>query len=83
VELPTSREGPTQLEETENPRTIAKNDRRARVAANEGRRGRNAGEEIPKRKKPLINEVVTKKLAARLRRVKVGKVLGGRVGRRK
>ena len=83
VELPTSHEGPTQHEETGNPRTAAKKDRRARVEANEGRRGRNAGEDIPKKKKPSINEVVTKKLAARLRRAKVGKVLGGRVGRRK
>lgn len=83
MELPASREGPTQLEETENPRTAAKNDRRARVAANEGRKRRNADEDMPKKKKPLINEVVTKKLAARLRRAKVGKVLGGRVGRRK
>ena len=83
VELPTSRDGPTQVEETENPRTAAKNDRRARVAANEGRRSKNAGEDIPKKQKPLINEVVTKKLAARLRRAKVGKMLGGRVGRRK
>jgi hypothetical protein len=53
------------------------------LTANEGRKCRNAGEDIPKKKKPLINEVVTKKLATRLRRAKVGKVLGGRVGRRK
>jgi hypothetical protein len=83
VELPTESQGAAQLEVTENPRTAAKKDRRARVEANEGRRGRNADEDVPKKTKASINQVVTKKLAARLRRAKAGKVLGGRVGRRK
>lgn len=80
VELPTNSGG---TDMTENPRTAAKKDRRTRVEANEGRRGRNAGEELPKRKKVTANQVLTKKLAARLRRAKAGKVLGGRMGRRK
>jgi regulator of ribosome biosynthesis len=80
VELPSER--PDQ--EDENPRTALKKDRKARVSANEGRRVRNSGEEIPVKKKSAVaKEVITKKLAQRLRKVRVGKTLGGRTGRRK
>jgi regulator of ribosome biosynthesis len=80
VELPSER--PDQ--EDENPRTALKKDRKARVSANEGRRVRNSGEEVPVKKKSAVaKEVITKKLAQRLRKVRVGKTLGGRTGRRK
>jgi hypothetical protein len=86
VELPSNGAGEDtkQLDDDTNPRTALKKDRQARVAANEGRRRKNSGvkdDGVPKKRS--INEVVTKKLAARLRKAKVGKVLGGRVGRRK
>lgn len=80
VELPSGR----QDQEDENPRTALKKDRKARVSANEGRRIRNSGEEAPAKKKSAVaKEVITRKLAQRLRKVRVGKTLGGRTGRRK
>jgi len=80
VELPSER--PDQ--EDENPRTALRKDRKARVSANEGRRVRNSGEEVPmKKKSATAKEVITRKLAQRLRKVRVGKTLGGRTGRRK
>ena len=79
VELPAER--PEQAEE--NPRSAFKKDRKARVSANEGRRLKNSGEEGPKKSRSLAKELVTRKLAQRLRKVRVGKTLGGRTGRRK
>ena len=66
----------------EDPRAALKNDRKDRIAANEARRGKNAGEEVVK-KKSAVKEVVTRKLAQRLRKSRVGKVLGGKTGRRR
>jgi Ribosome biogenesis regulatory protein (RRS1) len=80
VELPNRPE--RQDEELENPRTALKNDRKARIRANEGRQARNAGEEVPK-KKSVVKEMITRKLAQRLRKARTGKVLGGRSGRRR
>lgn len=79
MELPDER--PEQPEE--NPRTVLKKDRKARISANEGRRARNSGEEVVKKKSSLSKELVTRKLAQRLRKVRVGKTLGRRTGRRK
>lgn len=80
VELSNRPEG--QDEELENPRTALKKDRKARIKANEGRRVRNTGEEVPK-KKTVVKELITRKLAQRLRKVRTGKTLGGRSGRRR
>jgi hypothetical protein len=63
-----------------NPRTAMKKDRKDRVASNEGRSRKNAGEE---KKKSVVTEVVTRKLAQRLRHSRVGKALGGKAGRRR
>ena len=79
VELPNRPEG----QDEENPRTALKRDRKARINANEGRRARNTGEEVVKKKKSVMEELVTRKLAQRLRKARVGKTLGGRTGRRK
>jgi Ribosome biogenesis regulatory protein (RRS1) len=79
VELPSQSEE----QDEENPRSALKKDRRARIIANEGRRDRNAGEEHPKKKNSLMKELVTRKLAQRLRHARVGKTLGGRTGRRR
>jgi hypothetical protein len=68
--------------EMENPRTGMKNERKERVARNEGKRVKNAGEESAV-KKSVGKAVVTKKLAQRLRKSRVGKTLGGRTGRRR
>ena len=86
VELPDNPSKPEgQTGDVENPRTVLKKDRKARVSANEGRRVRNSGEEIAKKKGSFVAKevVVTRKLAQRLRKVRVGKTLGGRAGRRK
>jgi Ribosome biogenesis regulatory protein (RRS1) len=80
VELPNN---PKEREEDlENPRTALKNDRKARIKANEGRQLKNLGEKVPAVKKSSAKDVITKKLAQRLRKSKVGKALGGRMGRR-
>ena len=79
VELPNR---PGGKEEVKDPRSTLKKDRKTRINANEGRRIRNTGEEGPK-KKSMLEEVVTRKLAQRLRKARVGKTLGGRTGRRK
>jgi hypothetical protein len=71
---------PEGQEADKNPRTALKKDRRDRVAANEGRARKNAGEE---KKKAVVPDVVTKRLSQRLRHSKVGKALGGKAGRRR
>lgn len=78
VELPNRPEG---QEETGDPRSALRKDRKDRVAANEGKQRKNVGEEKPKRK--VVADVVTRKLAQRLRKSRVGKALGGKSGRRR
>jgi len=78
VELPNK---PEAKEEIGDPRTALKKDRKARIDANEGRRQKNAGEDEPKKK--VVKEIVTRKLAQRLRKSRVGKALGGKSGRRR
>ena len=82
MELP-NRPDNTDDQSSENPRTVMKNDRKKRVAANIGRQRRNTGEEVPKKAATGVKDVMTKRLAQRLQKSKVGKTLGGRTGRRK
>jgi regulator of ribosome biosynthesis len=79
VELPNRPEGADE----ENPRAALKKDRKARINANDVRRARNMGEEMVKKKKSVMEQLVTKKLAQRVRKSHIGKTLGGRTGRRK
>jgi len=81
VELP-NRPDTTEEHDVENPRTVMKKDRKKRVAANVRKQGQNTGEELPK-KTTTVKDVVTKRLAQRMRKSKVGKTLGTRGGRRK
>jgi len=84
VELPNTPADKEEIAGGDNPRTAMKKDRRARVGANESRRDRNAGIDVPKKKKAAALEtVVTRKLAQRLKKSRVGKTLGGKAGRRK
>ena len=84
VELPTNTNNDDETREHVNPVKAMKKDRRERIFANESRQRKNAGEEIPKKsEKRKVQDVVTRKLAQRLRTSRVGKVLGGRTGRRK
>ena len=80
MELPDN--PPDRDEELQNPKTALKKDRKARVMANKGRQLKNLGGEIPA-KKSTTKELITKKLAQRLRKSKVGKVLGSRSSRRR
>jgi hypothetical protein len=82
VELP-DRPDTQQDEDVQNPRLALKKERKARISANEGRKGRNEGLEPVKKKSSAVKEVVTRKLAQRLRKVRVGKKLGGKSGRRR
>lgn len=81
VELP-NRPETAEEENVENPRTVMKKDRKNRVAANLKRQGGNKGEEVVK-KTTSVKDVVTKRLAQRLRKSKVGKTLGAKTGRRR
>lgn len=84
VELPTNANDDDETREHVNPVKAMKKDRRERIAANDARQRKNAGEEVPKKsEKRKVQDVVTRKLAQRLRTSRVGKVLGGRTGRRK
>ena len=69
----------------EDPRAALRKDRKERIKANEGRKLRNQGEEVPReaKKKTAVKNVVTRKLAQRLRSSRVGKALGGKAGRRR
>jgi hypothetical protein len=67
----------------EDPRAALRKDRKERIRANEGRNLRNQGEDTNRPKKTVVKEVVTRKLAQRLRTSRVGKTLGGRAGRRR
>lgn len=67
-----------------NPIKAMRKDRQERISANVARQRKNAGEEVPKKsEKRKIQDVVTRKLAQRLKKSRAGRVLGGRAGRRK
>ena len=83
VELPNTPADKEEIAGGDNPRMAMKKDRRARVGANESRRDRNAGIDVPKKKAATLETVVTRKLAQRLKKSRVGKTLGGKAGRRK
>jgi Ribosome biogenesis regulatory protein (RRS1) len=83
VELPSRPETQNGDEATENPRTALKKDRKSRTLANEARQGRNEGVDKVKKRSSSTKEVMTKKLAQRLRKSHIGKALGARTGRRR